>query len=64
MYEDAPRPRPDLELSGLVKQDLSTLSVEDLEHRIASLRAEIVRCEAAIAERGDTRQAAESVFKI
>ncbi|MFQ5564298.1 MAG: DUF1192 domain-containing protein [Parvularculaceae bacterium] len=64
MDEDAPRERPDFELAFLVKQDLSTLSIDDLRARIDSMKAEIARCEAAIAARGDTRAAAEEIFKI
>lgn len=62
--EDAPRERPDLTLAFLEKQDLSALSIGDLEDRIASMKAEVLRCEAAIASRSDTRAAAEKIFKI
>lgn len=54
---------PDLSLSGLGKQDLYTLSVGDLEDRIATLKAEIARCETALGERGDSRSEAEKLFK-
>ena len=63
MNEEAPREKPDVTLSALGKDDLYDLSVEDLRSRIASLKAEIDRCEAAIKDRGDTRSAAESLFK-
>ena len=61
--EDGPKEKPDFTLDGLRKQDLSTLSVEDLEERIANLRNEIARCEVAIGDRGATRAAAENLFK-
>ncbi|MBB5518584.1 DUF1192 domain-containing protein [Amphiplicatus metriothermophilus] len=61
---DEPQETPDLTLKSLKKQDLSTLSVDDLEERIASLKAEIARCEAALGARGSTRAAAEKMFKI
>lgn len=54
---------PDLTLSRLGKQDLYTMSVGDLKERIASLKAEIARCEAALSTRADTRSAAEKLFK-
>lgn len=63
MDEDAPRERPDFELAFLAKQDLSTLSVDDLRARIDSMKTEIARCEAAIDARDNTRAAAESIFK-
>lgn len=61
---EEPREVPDLTLSKLGRQDLYTMSVGDLEERIASLKAEIERCEKALAERGTTRDAAEKLFKI
>ncbi|GAB4527444.1 MAG: hypothetical protein Kow00133_16350 [Amphiplicatus sp.] len=64
MNFDEPQEAPDLTLKSLKKQDLSTLSADDLEERIAALKAEIARCEAALGERGSTRAAAEKLFKI
>lgn len=43
--------------------DLSRLSVGELEARIGELEAEIARCREAIAHRQATRSAADSVFK-
>jgi uncharacterized small protein (DUF1192 family) len=43
--------------------DLARLSIEELEARIASLEAEIVRCREMIAAKQKTRSAAESVFR-
>ena len=48
----------------VVGMDIETMSVAELNERITLLEAEIVRLRAAIAARGATRQAAESIFKI
>jgi len=48
---------------ALSKQDLSNFSIEDLEERIAELKAEIVRCESVIQSKQGSRQDAESFFK-
>lgn len=64
MEEERIRDAPDLTLDKLGKQDLYSLSAADLEERIASLRAEIARCEQEIAKRGSTRSAAEKLFKL
>jgi uncharacterized small protein (DUF1192 family) len=61
---EEPKPEPDLTLKAIARQDLSTLSVGDLEERIASLKAEIARCEAALGDRGSTRAEAEKLFRI
>jgi len=61
---EEPKPEPDLTLKTIARQDLSTLSVGDLEERIASLKAEIARCEAALGDRGSTRAEAEKLFRI
>ncbi|XMO95446.1 DUF1192 domain-containing protein [Hyphococcus formosus] len=50
-------------LGYLAKQDLYSLSVDDLDERIAALKAEIVRCEAAKNERGSSKSEAEKLFK-
>ena len=63
MDDDALNETPDLALGFLAKQDLYTLSVDDLEERIAALKAEIVRCEAALGDRGGARSEAEKLFK-
>lgn len=64
MDNDEPTPPPDLTLSRIGKQDLYSMSVGDLEERIASLKAEIARCEQALSERGSSRAAAENLFKL
>ncbi len=42
---------------------LDTLSVEELADRIALLETEITRLRAAIDAKGDSRKAADAVFK-
>jgi uncharacterized small protein (DUF1192 family) len=64
MEDDRPKETPDLTLEKLGRQDLYTMSIGDLTARIASLKAEIARCEAAIASRKDTRSAADKLFKL
>jgi uncharacterized small protein (DUF1192 family) len=46
-----------------IGQDLSMLSVEELTARIALLRSEIDRLEAAVAKKRASRDAANSIFK-
>ncbi len=46
-----------------VGDDLSALSIADLEERVAALKAEIVRIEAAIAAKRRQQDAAASIFK-
>ncbi|MEO1137684.1 MAG: DUF1192 domain-containing protein [Pseudomonadota bacterium] len=64
MDEEPLNEKPDMTLGFLAKQDLYTLSVGDLEERIASLKAEISRCEAALNDRGSSRSEAEKLFKL
>lgn len=64
MEDDRPREAPDLTLSKIARQDLYTLSVGDLQERIASLRLEINRCEQALALRDSTKSAAEKLFRL
>ena len=60
LFEDLPRPRP---TSHELGQDLTTLSVDELDERIAVLRREIERLEAAKAAKEASRKAADGVFK-
>lgn len=62
--EEHVREIPDLTLQKIGKQDLYAMSVGDLEERIRSLKAEVARCEQAIAQRGSTKSAAEKLFKL
>ena len=47
-----------------VGMPIDTMSVEELEERIALLRGEISRLEQAIGARWNTRAAADSLFKL
>ncbi len=44
--------------------DLSTLSVEELTHRIQLLQAEVTRVETEIVNKKSTKSAAEGVFNL
>ncbi len=46
-----------------IGQDLSLLSVDELQARIESLREEIVRLEAEVQAKGSTKAAAEALFR-
>lgn len=46
-----------------IGQDLSLLSVADLEERIGLLRGEIARLEVELKAKGSTKQAAEALFR-
>lgn len=61
MFDENDRPKkPSAHEVGMV---LDTLSVEELEARIALLEGEITRLKNAIDARGKTRTDAESIFK-
>lgn len=57
--DEAARPKRTHEIG----QDLSLLSVDELDERIRLLRAEIARLEAEMAAKGSTRLAAEAIFR-
>lgn len=46
-----------------IGQDLSLLSVGDIDERIALLRAEIIRLEEERSRKGDSKVAAEAFFR-
>ncbi|RST84909.1 DUF1192 domain-containing protein [Aquibium carbonis] len=46
-----------------IGQDLSLLSVAELEERIVLLRSEIARIETELGAKGSTKQAAEALFR-
>lgn len=56
-------PRGEKMLAELAAQDLSVLSVADLEERLSALKAEIARCEEAKNSRAGATAAAEALFK-
>ena len=60
VFDDEPRKAP---ASHVIGQDLSLLSVADLNERIGQLRAEIARLESELAAKGATKAAAEAFFK-
>ncbi len=60
LFDDEPaKPRRTHEIG----QDLSLLSVDELQQRIGQLQAEIDRLEAELAAKGSTLQAAEALFR-
>lgn len=59
-HEDAPRATPETIRPG---EDLSHLSIEDLEERQALLEQEIDRIEAMIVKKKRGRDAADAVFR-
>ena len=61
MEDDRPAPPPSALMPGA---DLSPLSVEEIEARIALYRQEIQRLEAALAAKRASRTAADAVFKL
>ena len=61
MEADEPRGK---QAASLVGGDLSALSIHELEARIETLRAEIIRVEAAIRSKKSSAEAANSVFKL
>ena len=56
--------RPKKKVSHEIGQDLTLLSVAELNGRIALMREEIARLEADIAKKQASRSAADSFFKI
>jgi uncharacterized small protein (DUF1192 family) len=59
--EDDDRPRK--KVSHEIGQDLSLLSVDELNERIALLSSEIERLEAAVTKKSASKDAANSIFK-
>ena len=53
------KPKPEIAIG----QDISALSVIELEARIATLEGEIVRTREALVARVATRNAADAIFK-
>ncbi len=60
--DDAPL-RKNIPLSEVEKEDLSTISVEELEERVQRLEAEITRTKAEIKAKSASKAAAEAFFK-
>jgi uncharacterized small protein (DUF1192 family) len=55
--------RPDSPLALLAREDLDRLSRDELEQRIAILKAEIARTETRLADASAFRAAADSLFR-
>jgi uncharacterized small protein (DUF1192 family) len=55
--------RPKKKVAHEIGQDLTLLSVQELNERIELMRAEIARLEADIARKRATRSAADQFFK-
>ncbi len=60
IFDDEPKKPKRLHEIG---QDLSLLSVGELEERIVQLRAEIERLETELQAKGSTKAAAEALFR-
>ena len=61
--EDLFPSKPGDPLTELAKQDLDPMSIEELQERIAALKAEIARVEAHMHRAQTHRSAAEELFK-
>lgn len=59
---DEPRAARGAALDALVREDLDAYAVSELHERIAALRDEIARCEAAITRKSSGRAAADALF--
>ena len=60
LFDDEPRKKAKPHEIG---QDLSLLSVGELNERIAMLKAEVARLEAELSTKGATKSAAEALFR-
>ncbi|PKP97177.1 MAG: DUF1192 domain-containing protein [Alphaproteobacteria bacterium HGW-Alphaproteobacteria-13] len=60
--DDLPRRRDDL-LAALARQPLDPLSVDELEERIAGLKAEIERTRGHLSAAGGIKANAEALFR-
>lgn len=56
--------RPKKKLAHEIGQDVSLVSVGELQERIALLAAEIERLEGEVVKRNASRSAADAVFKL
>jgi uncharacterized small protein (DUF1192 family) len=61
MFDDDSKARP--KPAFVPGQDVSLMSIADLQETIGLLRAEIARLEAAITAKQGTKASAESLFK-
>lgn len=63
VFDDEPGAPPARKVEHEIGQDLSRLSVDELAARVALLREEILRLEAAAAAKSAQRDAADLFFK-
>ena len=56
-------PKAAAPIKALLAEDLSGLSLDELQERVELLRSEIARIEEMLKSKGQSREAAESVFK-
>jgi len=61
-FEDLPAKKA-TPLTDVEKEDLSTISADELEERVARLETEILRTKAEIAAKQSSRAAADAFFK-
>jgi uncharacterized small protein (DUF1192 family) len=61
LIEDEPKRKPTA--PHTVGEELATLSEDELRHRIGLLRDEIVRIEAALRQKEESRKTAASFFR-
>lgn len=61
VFDDDDRPKK--KIAHEIGQDLSLLSVEELQARVQLMREEIERLEANVAKKRDKRAAADQFFK-
>jgi len=60
LFDDEPKKKPKVHEIG---QDISLLSVGELNERIAALRVEIERLETELGSKSVTKSAAEALFR-
>jgi len=60
MFDDEPQKKP---VSHEIGQDLTALSIEELENRVKLLKEEIIRLEETCAVKRASMSSAESFFK-
>ena len=61
LFSDDDRPKP--KLVHEIGQDLSTLSLAEIDHRVEALKAEIARLMEARAKKDASRSAADAFFR-
>jgi len=61
-FEDLPTKKA-TPLTDVEKEDLSTISADELEERVARLEAEILRTKTEITAKQSSRAAADAFFK-